>query len=1114
MMKFLSFKFAVLFFFFASVANSQEWINLRENGASFEEIRASFESEWENKTPEKGQGYNLFRRWENFVAPRVHGGTSWTEMSSYLKEAWEKEQSKKKSTPASAKSNANWTSIGPDAWVNYSYAPGNGRVNAVLPDPQNSSIIYVGTPAGGLWKTEDNGGTWEALTDELPTLGVSGIAIHPENSDIIYIGTGDANAQDSYGVGVLKSTDGGASWNTTGLAWNLNQNLRVHRLMMHPNNPEILFAATSGGLWKTNNGGLVWYMVLNGGIRDLEFHPTNPDIIYAGRNRIYRSEDGGEDWDSVNDGMPSSSQVGRISLAVSPDEPDMVYALLTNNSTNGLLGVYRSEDAGVSFELRTDTPNLLSGDIEGAGSGGQGWYDLALAVSPINANNVFVGGVNVWESNNGGSSFDMNAHWVYDTPGTNYVHADIHQLEFFGNRFYAATDGGLWSSTNYGNSFTNRSFGLEVSQCYRIGVSQLQDNKVITGLQDNGTMLNSGSTWFHVQGGDGMQCFFHPSDEDRVYCSSQYGALYRSTNGGADFNWAAAGIDDDGAWTTPWEIDPNDPNVMYAGYQNVWKTSNGGGGWVQVSNNMNETLRVIEISPVNGNTVYAASYDNIYKSSNGGNTWTEISFPITSQALTSLEASPFDLNTVYACVSGFAAPQKVFKTTDGGITWENIGEGLPNVPMNSIIEDPSLEGSIYVAGDVGVYHKHPELAAWQPFMEGLPITVVNEVEIQVNTGKLYAGTYGRGVWVSDLFEIGQDPPIADFSVERNTLCEGNSIQFFDESLNHYPSWTWTFEGGTPSSSNEQNPEVTWPEAGLYDISLTVENANGTSSITQESSLEIYTNQGLALPYFEGFEGISSFDEGNWVLTTSDELTSTEWQISNEGAYQGNQSAFIPNSQLDQKRQYELISEPIDLSGVDTVSFTLYYSYVQMHEDNDDRFRFYVSTDCGETWSLRKQWRGEIDLMSANESTEYFVPSDENEWVFANVTLSQNDLVENFRYKLWFENDNGNNIFVDNINLFQGVVSVDNMNDLESSMKAYPNPSSNHLTLDFSSEQHSEMKLDILSLDGRVVQALGNIRTKQGENRIQFSVADLPAGVYLIRLYAEAGSVQSLRFVKR
>ena len=1093
---------------------AQSWVELRDNGASFEEIQTSFETEWANKTPEKGLGYNLFRRWENFVEPRVHGGTSWTEMSGYIKSAWEKEIQKGKASSASNKSNANWAPLGPDAWINYSYAPGNGRVNVVLPDLQNSSTVYIGTPAGGLWRTTDNGDSWTPLTDNLPTLGVSGIAIHPNNSDIIYIGTGDANAQDSYGIGVLKSTDGGVSWNSTGLAWNLEENLRVHRLMMHPNDPETLFAATSGGLWKTTNGGLVWYLVLTGGIRDMEFHPSNPDIIYAGRNRVFRSIDGGEEFDAVSDGLPSSSQVGRIALAVSIDDPSVVYALLTNNSTNGLLGVYRSNDEGASFELKTDSPNILSGDFEGAGTGGQGWYDLAIAASPINVDNVFVGGVNLWESNDGGSSFEMNAYWVYDTPGVDYVHADVHQLEFFGNRFYCASDGGLWRSNNYGNSFTNRSFGLEVSQCYRIGVSQLEPGKVITGLQDNGTMLKSGNDWFHVQGGDGMQCFFHPDNENLVYCSSQYGALYRSTNGGAEFNWAAAGIDDDGAWTTPWEINPNSPGVMYAGYQNVWKTSNGGSGWQQVSNGINETLRVIEISPVNSNEVYAASYDNIYKTTNGGNSWSEVGFPLTSQALTSLEASPFDLNTVYACVSGFAESQKVFKSTDGGVTWENIGEGLPNVPMNCIIEDPSLEGSIYVAGDVGVYHKHPELATWQSFMDGLPITVVNEVEIQVSTGKLYAGTYGRGVWVSDLFELSENPPVANFTVERPTICANNTVQFFDASLDHYPSWEWTFEGGTPSSSSEMNPEVTYETPGNYSVTLSVQNANGSSSITQESIIDIFDASALSLPYFEGFEGFSSFELPNWTLNSTDENNITNWQVTTSAAFEGNQSAFINNADLDFKREYEFISEPIDLSGADTVSFSLYYSYVQMHEDNDDRLRLYVSTDCGETWSLRKQWRGEVDLNTASASTAYFEPTSPNEWVQDFVVLASDDLVANFRYKLWFENDNGNNIYVDNINLFPGVVSVDDARLEEASVQLYPNPAQDNLTLDFSHHTSETIAIEVLSSAGKVVKTLGNMRAHAGSNRCQFQVQDLNPGMYFIRLSSAQGEQSSIRFIKR
>ncbi|MEO0404190.1 MAG: hypothetical protein AAF193_04905 [Bacteroidota bacterium] len=601
--------FSALLLLAVTSVHAQSWVELREQGAPFEEIQAAFYQEWEGKTPEKGQGYKQFKRWESFVEPRIlNGDVAWTEMDMLRYQEYEKAQDNIAIAKRTSleKSNANWTPLGPDQWINSAYAPGNGRINVVAVHPTNSNIYYIGSPAGGLWKTENNGGSWTPLTDHLPTPGVGGIAINPTDPDIIYIGTGDANASDSNGIGVLKSTDGGDTWNTTGLSWPLNDNIRVHKLMMHPTDPETLFACSSNGLWKTTTGGLVWYRTVSGSIRDIEFKPNDPNTIYIGRDRFFVSTDGGENFDNIDEGLPGTGQIGRISIAVTPDDEDYVYLLMADDDQAGLLGVYRSVDSGQTFEETFTSPNILSSDFEGDGEGGQGWYDLAIAVNPNNKNNVFCGGVNLWESNDGGESFDMNAYWVFNTPGTEYVHADIHQLDFYNDIFYCTSDGGIWTSSNFGNSFTNRSFGLEITQGYRIGVDPQNANRYVIGTQDNGTVLKANS-WYHVQGGDGMQCFFHPTDDDKVYVSSQFGALYRSDNGGNDFEWAAGGINDQGAWTTPWELDINNPSVMYAGYQNVWKSLTGGASWTQVTADINETIRFIDVSPINGQRVYVST---------------------------------------------------------------------------------------------------------------------------------------------------------------------------------------------------------------------------------------------------------------------------------------------------------------------------------------------------------------------------------------------------------------------------------------------------------------------------------------------------------------------------
>ena len=1095
--------------FFAFAMNAQDWIKLRDQGAPFHEIKAAFEDEWEGRTPEKGQGYSHFRRWEQFVEPRISSEVSWTEFGKMHYLAWESAQPAiAKANKHHEKSSGNWTSLGPDDWINLSYAPGNGRVNVVAVHPTDNNTYYVGTPAGGLWKTTNNGNTWTPLTDDLPTPGVSGIAINPQNPEQIYIGTGDADATDSYGIGVLVSEDGGETWSTTGLSWPLDDNIRVHKLMMHPNDPDILFAATSQGFWKTVNGGIVWYQILSGSVRDFEFNTANPDIMYVGRDRFFITTDGGESFDPVTENMPSLSQIGRISIAVSPANPDYVYLLISDDDTAGFLGIYRSTDGGLTFSERATSPNILSSDFDGGGSGGQGWYDLALAVDPEDENHIFTGGVNVWESFNGGGTMQILAHWVFNQGNGPYVHADVHQLDYFNGRLFCASDGGLFSSNNNGNSFINRSEGLEITQCYRIGVQPQDPNRIVLGSQDNGSMIRAGE-WYHVQGGDGMQCMFHPTDENKVYVSAQNGALYRSDDSGNSFDWAAPGIDDQGAWTTPWELNPELPEIMYAGYTNVWKSLTGGASWSQVSTNINETLRHIEISPVNTSRVFAATYDEIYVSDNSGQSWTEFNtLGLPSLNISWIEASEFDLNTLYVTTSGFSNGRKVYMTSDNGDTWVNLSDNLPNVPFNTIIEDPSLEGALYVGCDIGVYVKHPDLAVWQPFSTNLPTTIVNELEIHQEAGKLYAGTFGRGVWISDLFELSEQEPVVAFSSDKKTICAGGIIEFTDESLDHYPIWEWSFEGGSPAVSAEQYPEITFESPGVYEVSLTVQNANGTATETKTDFVYVLGGESLPLPYSEGFETVSDFELPEWELLSTDN-SPVNWEIDNNTSFSGNSSMTLVNGELDVTNIYEIIGPRIDLSSLDTASISFYMSYAQRHEDNEDRLRLYVSSNCGESWSLRKQWTNSTDLNTADESLD-FSPNGDEDWSLEVIELAQSTLVDGFRYKFWFESGNGNDIWIDNINIIEGSVSV---NEKErTSLSIYPNPTSTNINISIGSNQIEW--LSVLDATGKEVIRVNQTELGSNSETIALRTSDLKGGMYLLTMKLSDGSSLSERFIKR
>jgi photosystem II stability/assembly factor-like uncharacterized protein len=401
----------------------------------------------------------------------------------------------------------------------------------------------------------------------------------------------------------------------------------------------------------------------------------------------------------------------------------------------------------------SSSPNILGGAPDGSGTGGQAWYDLSIAVSPSNANEVYVGGINIWKSTNGGSTWTLNAYWYYPEPAYPYVHADIHSLDFFGSTLWAGSDGGIFKTTNGGSTWTDLSAGLQTTQFYRIGGYPARHDLVYGGSQDNGTNRYDAGSWTHVLGADGMECLVDYSNANIVYACIQNGGLRKSTNGGNNFSSIVNNISEAGAWVTPYVIHPTTPQTLFAGFVNVWKTVNSGSSWSTISSFSGSNLRSLAIAQSNSNYLYAATYTTIYKTTNGGTSWTNIStgLPTGSAAITYIAVSNTDPNKVWVTFSGYSSGNKVFASTDGGNSWTNYSGTLPNLPANCIVyETGSSNDAVYVGTDVGVYYRNSTLSDWQPFNTGLPNVIVDEMEIHAGTKKVRAGTYGRGLWESPL----------------------------------------------------------------------------------------------------------------------------------------------------------------------------------------------------------------------------------------------------------------------------------------------------------------------------------------------------------------------------
>jgi hypothetical protein len=874
------FYIALCLLVFSGMLSAQQWVQnlpqdkLQNGELTYYEIQKAFNDYWDPFNVENGYYevngeqikapyWKQFKRWEWYWESRIDPSTGEFPKTS----AYEELQKFLKDNPDTKSLSGNWSSMGPSS-TSGGYA-GLGRLNCVAFRTGDNSTIYVGSPSGGIWKTTNGGTNWTPLGDNNAVLGVSDIVViagATTATDIVYIATGDRDggsmwslgggqSNDNNSVGILKSTDGGATWSTTGLSWSASQKRLINRLLVDPGNSSILYAATSIGLYKTTNAGTSWSSLTGTNYVDIKFKPGTSSTIYASNwyGDIHRSTNSGASFSSV-----FSSSYGRVELAVSANNSNIVYAVI--ESGGGLAGIYKSTNGGGSFSqvFSGSTTNLLNNACNSTTSGGQGGYDLCIAADPNNVNNVFVGGVNTWRSTNGGSSWSLSHHWTSTWGcGVPEVHADQHFLAYQNGTsiLYECNDGGLYRTSNNGSSWTHHGSGLVTSQLYRLGVAQTTSNEAICGLQDNGTKALIGGTWYDVVSGDGMECAIDYTNQNTQYGESQYGNLRRTTNHWSSSTGITSGLSGSVWWVMPFVIDPNVNTTIYAGHQDVFKSTNQGNSWSQISTfGSSSTLRSLTVAPSNSSYIYAATTSTLYKTTNGGTSWSNITgtLPVGSGSITYVWVKSNNPNTIWVSLGGYNS-YGVYESTNGGTSWTNISAGLPSLPVMCVIQNKqnTVQNELYAGTDVGVYVK-VGTSNWIPFYTGLPNVVVAELDIYYDNttpanSRIRAATFGRGMWESDMYSP-VAPPVADFSANNLYPLANQPVAFTDLSSNSPTSWSWSFNpstimyaGGTNASS--QNPQVQFLNNGAYTVALTATNAAGSNTNTRTDYIHV-GQQGL------------------------------------------------------------------------------------------------------------------------------------------------------------------------------------------------------------------------------------------------------------------------------
>ncbi|MFC5271408.1 VPS10 domain-containing protein [Adhaeribacter terreus] len=785
---------------------------------TFKDLQRQFGNWKRDKKISKIKGWKYFKRLEMEMLMHTDGKGDPADPAIYVNEALKIAREKK--NLQSARFANDWYPVGPNAVPNNQTGymeNGVGRINCIAFHPTSTSTYFVGVAQGGVWKTTNNGVSWTPLTDNLPITRISDIAIDPNNPntmyisvcDFAYIGAGlflDGRKRNThYGLGVYKTTDGGLTWNPTGLSFqqtNRDASL-IKKIMVNPANSNNVIACGVSGMYVSNNGGTSWTKNVTGLFWDLVQHPTNANILYAatgwvkaantGQAGIWKSTDFGTTWTQQTTNIQATGAVQRIKLAIAPSDPNYVYAIAVDIS-NGLYGLYKTTNGGTNWQFINPGLNILEGG-NGSQPGGQGNYDLALMVSGTDRDLIYTGGVNIWGSMDGGQTFKPVSHWTTSYGPT--VHADIQFMErqaSTGNIF-VCNDGGLYRTSNlvlgdwnaaasgtpWPTQWTNISNGMAITSFYRISSSKNSAGRIVAGAQDNATFYFDGTSWNTIFGGDGMDNYLSPVNNNEIIGSWQYGSFQQSTNNGASYISLIepGGYFEKGEWTSPLVVHDTQPNTLYVGFENVFKSTNNGVSWSAISNftrGFNATeISAMAIANANSNVLYAARRvrhefnlrGSVFKTTNGGANWINITAGLPdSLYYTSVEVSENNADIAYVAMAGFSAGNKVFRTSNGGASWQNISYNLPNLPVNCVKYIPG-QNYIMVATDLGVYVLANGSTTWVNQSKGLPNVIVTDIEFNPSLNKIYLATFGRGIWANDLnsFVSGTKEKIADLGIE-------------------------------------------------------------------------------------------------------------------------------------------------------------------------------------------------------------------------------------------------------------------------------------------------------------------------------------------------------------
>jgi photosystem II stability/assembly factor-like uncharacterized protein len=768
---------------------------------------------------------------------------------------WRQRAGRRGGKSAEGVGGSEWTSLGP--------TNGAGRMTAVAPHPTDSNKIYAGAAGGGVWKSIDAGATWTPLTEGLSDLSVGALAVAPSSPDTVYLGTGEGGYAIDFipGIGFLKSTDGGVTWNLPSSVIATT----FYRISVHPTNANELVAGTNGGAFRSTDGGNTWTNVITraayGDVPDLARDANDPRILYATTwcrsnactnttAKVLKSTDGGATWTDKSSGLPVGIASGideRMSIALAPSNPSVLYAArsLRNGAGNLVSHMYKSSNGGDSW---TELTAISGSSRLSSYLAQQGWYNNVLVVSPTDANVVIGAGTNYVRSTDGGTTFQT----TFSGAG---VHVDVHDLRYQGSKLWIANDGGIWASTDDAQTATERNAGLVTRQYYSLAIDPVNRNRIIAGAQDNGTSQRTdggGTEWRSIIGSDGFECGVNPIAPAIAWGTTQFGNVFRTRGAGSTALPSLENVTppyDDGE-QTPFlsilKVDPWSPNTIYTGSYRLWRSRDGGNTWVPLPTTTTDTsgwlstttVTSIALARTDPLMILVGKGRAIFRSGDGGTSWVGAS-GLPNAVVNNVEIDPRNANVAWAAIATTTGPS-VYRSDSGGVAWSPSATGLPAFAAQAVRVDPTDSNVVYCGTDVGVYRSTDAGATWSRFGNGLPSTSVHDLALLPDGSMLRVATHGRGIWELQVPPIGNSQPVATITAPAATsnLSRGTTLNFSgtvsDPDPGDSATGTWFFPDtaeAVPLPAGAGVVTHTFRNAGVYPVTLTARDTRGALGST-------------------------------------------------------------------------------------------------------------------------------------------------------------------------------------------------------------------------------------------------------------------------------------------